>query len=112
MLGPTASHVPRHRLARCLLVRRVLNPASSRKRMVDRHIRARGVRDPGVLAALEAVPREALLPPELADLAYHDRPLPIEAGQTISQPYIVAVMTEAAELEPDQTVLEIGTGSG
>jgi protein-L-isoaspartate(D-aspartate) O-methyltransferase len=80
--------------------------------MVDRHIRARGVRDPRVLAALTNVPREAFLPPELAEHAYEDRPLPIEAGQTISQPYIVAVMTEALELGPGDTALEIGTGSG
>jgi protein-L-isoaspartate(D-aspartate) O-methyltransferase len=80
--------------------------------MVDRHIRARGVRDARVLAALSRVPREAFLPPELADSAYEDRPLPIEAGQTISQPYIVAVMTEALGLAPEQTALEIGTGSG
>jgi len=80
--------------------------------MVERQIRARGVRDEAVLRALETVPREAFLPPELADAAYEDRPLPIEAGQTISQPYIVAVMTEALALRPDEDVLEIGTGSG
>jgi protein-L-isoaspartate(D-aspartate) O-methyltransferase len=80
--------------------------------MVDRHIRARGVRDPRVLAAMAAVPREAFVPPELAEFAYDDRPLPIEAGQTISQPYIVAVMIEALGIGPDNTVLEIGTGSG
>jgi protein-L-isoaspartate(D-aspartate) O-methyltransferase len=80
--------------------------------MVDRHIRARGVHDPRVLDALRTVPREAFVPPELADMAYDDRPLPIEAGQTISQPYIVAVMTEALALEPGHRVLEIGTGSG
>jgi len=80
--------------------------------MVDRHIRARGVHDPRVLAALAFVPREAFLPPELAEFAYEDRPLPIEAGQTISQPYIVALMTEALRLTGDETVLEVGTGSG
>jgi protein-L-isoaspartate(D-aspartate) O-methyltransferase len=80
--------------------------------MVDRHIRARGVRDPRVLAALGTVPREAFVPEELAEFAYDDRPLPIEAGQTISQPYIVAVMIEALELDPAHTVLEVGTGSG
>jgi len=85
---------------------------TARKLMVDRHIRARGVRDPRVLAAMLVVPREAFIPSELAELAYDDRPLPIEAGQTISQPYIVAVMTEALELGPADTVLEIGTGSG
>jgi protein-L-isoaspartate(D-aspartate) O-methyltransferase len=80
--------------------------------MVERYIRARGVRDPRVLAAIASVPREAFLPPELAEFAYEDRPLPIEAGQTISQPYVVALMTEALQLSPDEDVLEIGTGSG
>ncbi len=80
--------------------------------MVDRHIRARGVRDPRVLDALGTIPREAFLPPELADYAYEDRPLPIDVGQTISQPYIVAVMTEALQLKPGERALEIGTGSG
>lgn len=80
--------------------------------MVERHLRARGVRDARVLGAMEVVPREAFLPPDLADSAYEDRPLPIEAGQTISQPYIVAVMTEALALLPHERVLEIGTGSG
>jgi protein-L-isoaspartate(D-aspartate) O-methyltransferase len=83
-----------------------------RERMVERQIRARGVRDARVLQAMRAVPREAFLPPELADLAYDDRPLPIEAGQTISQPYVVAVMIEALRLTGDETALEIGTGSG
>lgn len=89
-----------------------MNAANARQLMVDRHIRGRGVRDPRVLDALGTVPREAFLPPELAELAYEDRPLPIEAGQTISQPYVVAVMTEALALAPDERVLEIGTGSG
>lgn len=89
-----------------------MKPDIARKLMVERHIRARGVRDPRVLAALGTVPREAFVPPELAEQAYEDRPLPIEAGQTISQPYIVAVMTEALTLEPGNTALEIGTGSG
>lgn len=89
-----------------------MDSASQRKLMVDRHIRARGIRDPRVLAAIMAVPREAFLPPELEEFAYDDRPLPIEAGQTISQPYIVALMTEALKLSPDEDALEIGTGSG
>jgi len=86
--------------------------SDSRKLMVERHIRARGVNDPRVLDALSTVPREAFVPPELADQAYEDRPLPIEAGQTISQPYVVAVMTEALGLDPGDRVLEIGAGSG
>jgi protein-L-isoaspartate(D-aspartate) O-methyltransferase len=89
-----------------------MDTETARKQMVARQIRARGVRDPRILAAMEDVPREAFLPPELAEFAYEDRPLPIEAGQTISQPYIVAVMAEALKLRPDDEVLEIGTGSG
>ncbi|CAN5899134.1 protein-L-isoaspartate(D-aspartate) O-methyltransferase [soil metagenome] len=89
-----------------------MNTSAARQLMVDRHIRARGVRDPLVLDALATIPREAFVPAELAELAYEDRPLPIEAGQTISQPYIVAVMVEALALEPADKVLEIGAGSG
>jgi protein-L-isoaspartate(D-aspartate) O-methyltransferase len=84
----------------------------TRQVMVDRHLKRRGIRDPNVLAAMGRVAREAFLPPELVDLAYDDRPLPIGADQTISQPYIVALMTEALRLAPGDTVLEIGTGSG
>jgi protein-L-isoaspartate(D-aspartate) O-methyltransferase len=90
----------------------MIDPDLERRLMVDRQIRARGVRDPRVLAAMASVPREAFLPPELADAAYEDTPLPIAAGQTISQPYVVAVMTEALQLRGGETVLEIGTGSG
>jgi protein-L-isoaspartate(D-aspartate) O-methyltransferase len=89
-----------------------MDTTAQRLRMVERYIRARGVRDERVLAALASVPREAFLPEELAEFAYEDRPLPIEAGQTISQPYIVAVMIAALELRGDEDVLEIGTGSG
>lgn len=84
----------------------------ARERMVDRNIAARGIRDPAVLAAMREVPREAFVPPELVGLAYLDRPLPIGEGQTISQPYVVALMAEAAELGRDDVVLEVGTGSG
>ena len=83
-----------------------------RQLMVDRHIRARGVADPRVLAAMAKVPREQFVPAELAEFAYDDRPLPIAAEQTISQPYIVALMAEAARLQPGDKILEIGTGSG
>ncbi len=83
-----------------------------RLQMVDRDLRGRGVRHEGVLAAMSAVPREAFLPPEMRHLAYEDRALPLSQGQTISQPYIVAAMTEALEPGPDDRVLEVGTGSG
>ncbi|HEU0035608.1 MAG TPA: protein-L-isoaspartate(D-aspartate) O-methyltransferase [Kofleriaceae bacterium] len=90
----------------------MMDLTTARAAMVDRHVRNRGVRDPRVLAAMGTVPREAFLPPDLAESAYEDRPLPIDAGQTISQPYIVALMTEALGLDGDERVLEIGTGSG
>jgi protein-L-isoaspartate(D-aspartate) O-methyltransferase len=80
--------------------------------MVNEQIESRGIRDPRVLAALRAVPRHHYVPPELEPHAYADRPLPIGHGQTISQPYIVAYMTELLAVEPRHRVLEIGTGSG
>ncbi len=86
--------------------------AEQRRQLVEHQIKRRGVSDPAVLAAVESVPREAFLPPELAEFAYLDRALPIEKGQTISQPYIVALMTEALQLKPRDHVLEVGTGSG
>jgi protein-L-isoaspartate(D-aspartate) O-methyltransferase len=86
--------------------------ATQRRALVERQLAGRGISDPAVLAAVEAVPREAFLPPELAEFAYLDRALPIEKGQTISQPYIVALMTEALRLTPHDRVLEVGTGSG
>ncbi len=83
-----------------------------RKTMIEHHLKARGIRDDAVLRAMEQVPREKFLPETMAEFAYEDSPLPIGEGQTISQPYIVAVMTEMLELEKDDRVLEIGTGSG
>jgi protein-L-isoaspartate(D-aspartate) O-methyltransferase len=83
-----------------------------RIKMVDSQIRARGVRDPRVLKAMEKVPRHLFVNEALRDQAYNDNPLPIDGGQTISQPYIVALMTEALELAGTEKVLEIGTGSG
>lgn len=80
--------------------------------MVTGDIETRGVRDPRVLAAMRAVPRHRFVPADLADQAYTDEPLPIGHGQTISQPYVVALMTEALQLQPTDRVLEIGTGSG
>ena len=83
-----------------------------RREMVDRQIAARGIACPRVLDAMRAVPREAFLDDAMAEFAYADTPLPIEAGQTISQPFIVALMTEALALAPGDKVLEVGTGSG
>ena len=80
--------------------------------MVDSQIRGRGVHDPAVLAAMATVPREAFVAPQLAELAWDDSALPIGRGQTISQPFIVARMAEALELQPGDRVLEVGTGSG
>lgn len=84
----------------------------ARERMVEEQIAGRGVRDQRVLAAMRTVPREVFVPYDQAEAAYDDCPLPIGSGQTISQPYIVAVMIEAAELKPDERVLDVGTGSG
>jgi len=86
--------------------------SDERVRMVHEQIAARGVRDPRVLEAMAIVPREAFVAPEVARAAYHDTPLPIASGQTISQPYIVAAMAEALALTGDERVLEVGSGSG
>lgn len=86
--------------------------AERRASMVETQIAARGVTDPAVLAAMRTVPREAFVNPEMVEFAYDDMPLPIGEGQTISQPYIVALMTEALRPSPADRVLEIGTGSG
>ena len=80
--------------------------------MVERQLRRRGITEPEILDAFGAVAREAFLRGKFAHLAYGDHPLPIEAGQTISQPYIVAMMIEAAAIGPGDTVLEVGAGSG
>jgi protein-L-isoaspartate(D-aspartate) O-methyltransferase len=80
--------------------------------MVDRQVQARGVKDSAVLNAMRTVPRHEFVPASLRNAAYADHPLPIGEGQTISQPYIVALMTEALGLDPDDCVLELGTGSG
>jgi protein-L-isoaspartate(D-aspartate) O-methyltransferase len=86
--------------------------ASQRLRMVSEQIEARGIEDTRVLDALRRVPRHEFVAPEHRDAAYEDHPLPIGHEQTISQPYIVAFMTELLELQGDETVLEVGTGSG
>ena len=80
--------------------------------MVETQIVARGVRDPRVLAAMREIPRHLFVQPSVRSSAYEDHPLPIAANQTISQPYIVALMTELLEVKPTDRVLEIGTGSG
>jgi protein-L-isoaspartate(D-aspartate) O-methyltransferase len=80
--------------------------------MIHDQIRSRGVFDERVLAVIEAVPREMFLPKEQSGLAYEDRALPVGFGQTISQPYIVAYMTEQLEVRPESRVLEVGTGTG
>jgi protein-L-isoaspartate(D-aspartate) O-methyltransferase len=86
--------------------------AQERDAMVDSQIEARGVNNPVVLGAMRAVPRHEFVPTDYLDQAYDDHPLPIGHGQTISQPYIVAWMSELLEVEPGDKVLEIGTGSG
>jgi protein-L-isoaspartate(D-aspartate) O-methyltransferase len=86
--------------------------AEQRSKMVSRQVAGRGVRDSRVLRAMGEVPRHEFVPPEERRWAYRDRPLPIGHGQTISQPYIVAVMSELAQLKPGDRVLEVGTGSG
>jgi protein-L-isoaspartate(D-aspartate) O-methyltransferase len=86
--------------------------ALARRQMLASQLVPRGITSPRVLAAMERVPRELFVPPEFQDRAYDDSALPIDAGQTISQPYIVALMTEALELTGAERVLEIGTGSG
>ncbi len=83
-----------------------------RQLMVSTQIEARGVQDPAVLEAMRRVPRHTFVPPTYLDQSYEDHPLPIGYGQTISQPYIVAWMTEQLKLQPGAKVLEIGTGSG
>jgi protein-L-isoaspartate(D-aspartate) O-methyltransferase len=89
-----------------------LRYAKARESMVVNQIEARGVKDKRVLAAMRKVERHKFIPKPLRPLAYDDRPLPIGEGQTISQPYIVALMTELLELKGDEKVLEIGTGTG
>ncbi len=86
--------------------------ADERAGMVERQIAARGVHNPHILAVMRQIPRHIFIPPPFDQSAYDDRPLPIGEGQTISQPYIVAVMTELLDPKPEDTILEIGAGCG
>ena len=86
--------------------------AQKREEAVENQIRTRGIKDLRVLEAMLKVPRHLFLPPDIRHLAYEDRPLPIGGGQTISQPYIVALMTELLGLKGRERILEVGTGSG
>jgi protein-L-isoaspartate(D-aspartate) O-methyltransferase len=86
--------------------------ATARQVMVESQLRDRGISDPRVLEAMRRVPRDRFVPESLRSQAYEDHPLPIGEGQTISQPYIVAVMLESLQLAPSDNVLEIGAGSG
>src|SRR6476659_6796856 len=86
--------------------------AVDREAMIERQLRRRGMTEPEILDAFRAVPREAFISDEYAHLAYGDHPLPIEANQTISQPYIVALMIQAAGIKAGDKVLEVGAGSG
>jgi protein-L-isoaspartate(D-aspartate) O-methyltransferase len=88
------------------------DPTLARSRMVERQLLARGITDERLLAAIRAVPREAFVPERLLAAAHEDEALPIEAGQTISQPYIVGRMTELLRVGPGDRVLDVGTGSG
>ena len=94
------------------MVDKMTDYAAEREAMVERQLRRRGITELDILDAFRAVPREEFLSPDYAHLAYGDHPLPIEANQTISQPYIVALMIQAAAIKPGDTVLEVGAGSG
>ena len=87
-------------------------PSEGRNRLLTHDLAAHGVHDPRVVAAMGRVARERFVDPTMAAMAYEDRPLPIGSGQTISQPAIVAIMAQAAEITPGDKVLEVGTGSG
>jgi len=94
------------------MVDTMTNYAAEREAMVERQLRRRGISEQDILDAFIAVPREQFISDDYAHLAYGDHPLPIEANQTISQPYIVALMIQAAAIKPGDKVLEVGAGSG
>lgn len=89
-----------------------IDHAAERHAMVERHLKRRGIIEREILDAFLAVPREQFVAPEYAHLAYGDHPVPIDAGQTISQPYIVALTIQAADIKAGDKVLEVGAGSG
>src|SRR5947199_5542354 len=97
---------------RMALAKHTGETASDRDHMVETQLAGRGLSQPRVLEAMRQVPRELFVSPEVAEFAYHDTPLPIAEGQTISQPYVVALMIEAAGVKPGDHVLDVGTGSG
>lgn len=88
------------------------NPTTAREQMVESQLIARGISDPRILGAMRRIPRHEFVPESHRSEAYEDRPLPIGAGQTISQPYVVALMLESLQIKSTDIVLEIGTGSG
>jgi protein-L-isoaspartate(D-aspartate) O-methyltransferase len=90
----------------------MIDPLAARQHMIDAQLHARGISDPRILDAMLRVPREPFVPESFRPQAYEDHPLPIGNDQTISQPYVVALMLEMLQLKPTDTVLEIGTGSG
>lgn len=90
----------------------MLSLDKERQRMIERQLTRRGLHNADVLRAMREVPREAFVPEALKQHAYRDMPLPIDAGQTISQPYVVALMIDAADVAPGDRVLEVGAGSG
>ncbi|MFB3134096.1 MAG: protein-L-isoaspartate(D-aspartate) O-methyltransferase [Rhodothermales bacterium] len=96
----------------CVTTAAAQNYSAQRNRMVETQIQRRGIEDEAVLRAMRTVPRHLFVPERYVQRAYEDRPLPIGYGQTISQPYIVAYMTELVRPRPGQRILEIGTGSG
>ena len=116
----TSRRLRRISLAPCLLALFSLGAGAgedaaltrAREQMVEQQLRGRDIRDPAVLRAMASVPRHRFVSAALASVAYSDRALPIEEGQTISQPYIVALMTQLLELSGAEAVLEVGTGSG
>src|SRR5690606_19716384 len=110
--SPWPDHPVRRWLRRLLRRPAIADPAELRQAMVERQLQGRGIGSAPVLAVMGEIPREAVVPDRLREFAYEDGPLPIGEEQTISQPYIVALMIEAADLLPGDRVLEVGAGSG